>query len=321
MFPFATELGTRGVSASDNRGAQAKIDIKPRLRDAIERVVVKIVKSLQTMAGTTTTIEGMLSGLDVDTAKAVLAAHRPANAAAILECPDMRASMLLTLDATLVHAVVELLCGGNGSEPMHKAARAVTPIDLQFSQIVFSLAASALQTEWAEYGFAGTRSIKIENGLPPDLFGARGENVAIIKIAIGAFGLHGALRLALPKALLDRFVEPDDALETPSTSDPAWATLFNKQIEQASVTLDAYLEATDITLATLANLRVGQVLALPAEAREHVALINASCVLYRGELGQAEDLYSMRINEIVSDRINPVTIEPRRSPLHDLSKG
>jgi flagellar motor switch protein FliM len=314
MFPFMTGSDQRGATNSTLRAPQVQIDGPPAMREAVDRVIAKMVKSLQTMAGVTTTIEGMFYGLTIDKAKDVIAAHGPDFGAALLECPDMRFPILLTLDATLVHAIVELLCGGNGVEPMAKTPRPVTPIDLQFSQIVFSLAASAIQHEWAEFGFAGTRATKIEGGLPSDLLGPRGLEVVVLKIAIGAFGLHGALRLTMPRTALDRFVRAEDARDAAGAGyDPHWTALFNKQIGQAAVTLDAFLDAKAITLATLANLKVGQILEMQPEARERVTLVNGKSVLYRGELGQAEDLYTMRIEEIVSEQPKPVIVEPRRS--------
>ena len=321
MFPLATGSGTLEPSAGALRGPQVQIDGPIAMREAIERVITKMVKSLQTMAGVTTTIEGMFYGLTIDRAKDVLAAHSPDSGAALLECPDMRLPMLATLDATLVHAIVELLCGGNGVEPMTTTPRPVTPIDLQFSQIVFSLAASAIQSEWADFGFAGTRATKIEGNLPNDLLGPRGLEVVIVKIAIGAFGSHGALRLTMPRTTLDRFVRAEDANGASGASyDPHWTMLFNKQIGQAAVTLDALLDAKDITLADLTNLKVGQILEMQPKARERVALVDGDRVLYRGELGQAEDLYTMRIEEIVLDQPKPVIVEARRPSHRNSSK-
>ncbi len=320
MFPFATGSGIVG-SSGGSRTAQVQLDGGAALREAVERVIAKMVKSLQTMAGVTTTIEGTFSGLTLDKAKDVLAAHGPDSGAALFECTELRLPILVTLDATLVHAIVELLCGGNGAEHIAATPRAVTPIDLQFSQIVFSLAAAAIQTEWAQFGFAETRIAKIEGGLAGDLLGPRGQDVAILKIAIGAFGLHGALRLTMPKVALDRFVRPEDASGSVAGLDPGWTTSLNKQIGQASVTLDAYVDAKPITLATLAHLKVGQMLEMPLEARDHVALVHGDRVLYRGALGQADDLYSMRIDEIVLEQPKAVTLEPPRLPNKNASKA
>ena len=322
MFPFANGAAPSRLTGGRN-GTQAVLDLAPGLREAIEPVIVKVVKNLQTMAGTTTTIEGMLAGMALDQGKDVIASHGPDAAAALLDAPQIQGQMLMTLDATLVHAVVELLCGGNGAELPPNVGRAVTPIDIQFSQIVFTLVASALSTEWTDFGFAGTRATKIEGGLPVDCLGPRGAEVAVVKMTMGAFGLHGAMRLVLPLAALDRFQRPDEAGATGGVGDPSWSGSLHKEVGQAPVSLDAYLEAKGLTLATLANLKVGQILALPADTRDRVSLVCDGQVLFRGELGQEDDLYSLRIADIVVEPAKLRTIErrPQRSPLHDLFKA
>ena len=324
MFPFASAEGRTTSSRGRNGGTQEVLDRAPALRDAVERVIVKMVKNLQTMAGATTTIEGMLAGLVMEQAKDVIASHGPDAAAVMLESSSLSAPLLMMLDATLIHAMVELLCGGNGAEPMPSMARAATPIDIQFSQILFTIATSAINAEWAEFGFKGLRATKIDGGLPSDCLGPRGAEVAMVKMTIGAFSTHGAMRLILPVAVLDQFRRDSEHDESGTASaDPAWSGLLQKEIEQASVSLDAYLDAKGLTLSTLANLQVGQILALPPEAREKVSLVSDNRILFRGELGHADDLYSLRISEIVVDPKKSPVIElrTRRSPLSDLSKA
>lgn len=321
MFPFVTAQGAK-TSASPAGGAQALLERAPGLKDGVERVVASVVKSLQTMAGTVTTIEGMLAGVASSSAKEVVAAHTPDAAASLIECPELGCVMLATLDATLVHAIVELLCGGNGSEP-RPMSRAATPIDHQFSHIVFTLTASAIQSEWAEFGFGGARAAKIEGALAADRLGPRIKDVAVVRMTIGAFGLHGSLRLVLPPAALERFHGAETSETSPSSAnDPAWSALLHKEVGRAAVTLDAYLDANEVTLAALTELKVGQILALPADARSRVSLVCDGRELYRGEIGQADDRYSLRIDEIVSEpTTTPATdARPRRLPRSEPSE-
>ena len=315
MFPFANVAPS---ARSDARGgAMTLLTRAPDLRDAVERVIIAVVKNLQTMAGTVTTIEGVLSGLAVDRTKDAIAAYTKDAAAALIECPNLGCTLLAILDATLVHAVVDLLCGGNGKEPPLATPRPTTPIDHQFSHIVFTLAAAAIQADWATFGFGPTRAVKIEGGLGPDLFGPRVHEVAVVKVVIGAFGLHGTLRLVMPPAALDRFRGATDAeaVET-SAHDPLWNSQLHSEIGRTVVSLDAYLEARAITLASLAGLKVGEVLALPPDAGRRASLVADGRTLYRGEIGQDQERYTLRIEEIAPEPTNAVVdpTPPRRFP-------
>lgn len=321
MFPFATASGRSKPSMGRPGGAQAVLDRAPALKPAVERVIVKVVKSLQTMAGAATTIEGMLAGLAMDGARDVIACQGPESAAAILESGEPRTPILMTLDATLVHAIVELLCGGNGAEPPAIETRSVTPIDLQFSQILFSLCASAIQTEWAAFGFSGMRATKVDGGLASDCLGSGDDDVAIVKTTIGAFGVHGVMRLVLSRGALARFHQAgDDDDVAVAPTDPGWSGLLRREVGQASVTLDAHLEAKSVPLSSLATLRVGQILALPADAASRVTLACDGRVLYRGALGQDDDLYTLRIEDSVVDA-SSIERRLRRSSPNSLSKA
>lgn len=320
MFPLAT--ARKPAAAPRAGGSDGLLARMPRLREASESAVASIVKGLQTMAGPATTIEGMLAGFSRDKAGDIVAAHRPHAAAGAVTLKDLSLSILVTLDATLVHALVELLCGGNGVEVPAVEPRPVTPIDQQFAQIVVALVASAIQAEWAGMGFGAARAAKLEGPLPKDIVGARGDEVGTVNITIGIFGLHGTLRLVLPRAALDRF--GTTATEAPAeadVADPRWATHLQQELGRAPVALAAYLDAKEIPLSSIAGLRVGQILALPTDARARATLISDGRVLYRGEIGQDDSRYSLRIDEIVSEPGHVARMAARRSPYFKVSKA
>ena len=221
--------------------------------------------------------------------------------------------MVATLDATLIHGLVELLCGGEGAEPP-VAGRPATAIDRQFAQILFGLLASAIQTEWASFGFGTPKVARVEAGLAADVFGPRPSDIGVVDLTLGVFGLRGTLRLALPPDALARFRDAgqEDALPVVA-SDPLWSNRLREQVGQAPVELAAYLEAKPLTLSALSELRVGQILAMPADARTRAALVGDGRPLYRGEVGQADGRYSLRIDE-VAPRPPGAQGRPSRTP-------
>ena len=315
MFPLVNQ--TKGPQANNRPGTAGLLqDRAPGLKDGIDRFIGAIVKSLQTMAGTTTTIEGLMAGVALEPLRDVIAAHPSDAVAGLIECAEIGCKLLVTLNGRLVHSIVELLSGGNGVEPVPDGQRPATAIDQQFSQILVTLTAAAVQSEWAEAGFGPTRAAKIEGSLAADLIGARIQEVAVVRMTIGAFGQHGTLRLVLPPAALDRFGR-DKIAVAPAGDDPAWRDLLRREIGRAAVTLDAYLDAKPVALSGLAALEVGQILALPVDARARVSLVCDGRVFYRGEVGQDDGRYSLRIEEIVGEPTSAATLDlgARRRPL------
>ena len=326
MFPFTNAArGKQGSVRTGASGHAAPLDGGPALRDAVERALARLVKGLQAMAGASTVVEGAVAGLASETAAAVIASHRPEGAAALLDGPALGCPMAATLDATLLHALVELLCGGDGGEPPG-AARPATAIDRQFAQIAFNLVAGAIQAEWSSFGFGTIKATRVEAGLAADVFGARPSDIGVVDLTVGVFGLHGTLRLALPPEALGRFHDADrDAGPAAATSDPAWSDLLAREIGRAEVDLAAYLDAKPLTLGALSALRVGQILSMPGDARTRAALVGDGRTLYRGEIGQAEGRYSLRVDEVVPKAARPEGTPPSpkaaatatvRPPLH-----
>jgi flagellar motor switch protein FliM len=321
MFPFSVARSTPAESTAKPADMGSLYARAPKLRECGEIAVASIVKGLQTMAGPTTTIEGMLAGLISATTRDVVGAHRADSVVGTIVMKDLASMILVTLDGTLVHAVVELLCGGSGTETQPAEPRAATPIDQQFAQIIFTLAAAAVQIEWADLGFGSATAAKMDGMLTADMFGPRVDEVGVIDMTVGIFGLHGTLRLVLPPALLDRF--SGEALAYPQATgvDPNWTSHLHQEIGRAEVALAAYLDAKDIPLGALAGLKVGQILPLPVDARSRATLVSDGAVLYRGEIGRDDTHYSLRIDELVSQPENTARTASRRAPKFEVSKG
>lgn len=320
MFPLASaspQAATRRSARPDEAGG---FDAAPLLKPAAERLLAALVKSLGTMAGPVTTVEGALVGFRTVALRDHLASQRPGSVAAALECGGLGCTMLATLDPALVHTLVELLCGGDGSECRPDEMRPATGLDAQYAHIVATLAAGAVAAEWKEQGFSAVKPLKIEGTPPADICGAATREVGIATLAVTVFGLRGLFALALPPAALQAFAGEATAQAEPASLDPAWSSLLRQEVGRAAVTVEVLLDALPLSLRQLSELKPGQVLALPAEARTRAALVCDGRTLYRGELGQDDDRYSLRIDEIAPFRTSPAP-SAARSPIQDLIKA
>ena len=324
MFPFAAaRSSSKAAAPSKPFDRSALLERSPGLRDGAERALASIVKNLQTMAGQSTTVEGTITGLAAAPMRDVVMAHSPESAAATINCAGLPCTLLITLDSTLVHCIVELLAGGNGNEPLPAVPRTVTSIDAQYAHIVMTLAAVAIEAEWAANGFGTSRAQRLEGGISADICGARVSQVGVVSMALAIFGWRGTLSLVLPPVALDAFrhvvdePEPDPA----PMPDPAWNALLQRELGRAPVRVDAYLDAVDLSLGAISQLQPGQILMLPLSAKSRASLVCDGRTLYRGELGQEEDRFSLRVDEIVAANARATSGEQTtRNPI-DLVKG
>ena len=322
MFPFtAAHSGPRAAPPKSVDSA-ALLERSPGLRDGAERALASIVKSLQTMAGQSTTIDGTVAGITAAPMRDLAMAHRPESIAATISCAGLSCTLLVTLDPTLVHGIVELLAGGNGSEPLPSVPRAATSIDQQYAQIVVTLAALAIETEWAANGFGTSRAQRLDGSISADICGPRVSQAGVVTLALGIFGWRGTLSIVLPPVALEAFRHVDAPAPEPiNTPDPAWNALLQRELGRAPVRVDAYLDAHDLSLGAIAELRPGQLLLLPASAKTRASLVCDGRVLYRGELGQDEDRFSLRINEIISETARASSVDQTTRRFIDLAKA
>lgn len=84
-----------------------------------------------------------------------------------------------------------------------------------------------------------------------------------------------------------------------SVRDPAWVRQISTEVRKTSVTLNAILESREISLDEISQLKVGQVLQLSATPRTRVKLEGNNQPLFWCQLGQAEGLYKLRIEDMV----------------------
>ena len=323
MFPLASAAPRGATRPRPARPGEAgAFEAAPRLKTAAEGLLGALVKSLGTMAGATTTVEGALVGFRTVALRDHLATQRPGAVAAALECAGVDCIVLATLDPALVHAIVELLCGGDGSECRPDEMRPATSIDAQYAHIVATLAAGAIAGEWKSFGFSTAKPVKIDGVPPADICGAVVRDVGIVTLALSIFGLRGLLTLALPPPALAAFASEAAPRDEPAILDPAWSSQLRGEVGRAAVTVDVLLDALPLSLRQLSELKPGQVLALPADARTRAALVCDGRTLYRGEIGQDDNRYSLKIDDLVSSPVFPgPPFTTAKRPLQDLIKA
>lgn len=320
MFPLAsatasTRLPSRGFASDE-------LERRPALKASAERITSAIVKGLSAMAGVTTTVEGTVFEFNTLALRDLLAMQRPGSVASAIECSGVTCTVLATLDATLVHGVVELFCGGSGAECCADELRSATLIDGQYAHIISTLAAAAFAADWKTFGVTAAKPLRIEGAPAPDICGVNISTVGLLTLTLTLFGQRGKLSLALPPAILALFEgEVSDAAAAPVV-DAAWSLRLRREVQRAPIAIDVLLEAMPLSLRQISELAVGQVLALPLEAKARAVIVCEGRTLYRGEIGQEDDRYSIRVDEIVpppASRVASGTVT--KHPLHDLVKA
>jgi flagellar motor switch protein FliM len=135
------------------------------------------------------------------------------------------------------------------------------------------------------------------------LVGKRAMPAIIANIAFETLGRQGQIYLVIPQLALQSIRQdlaraPQDQ---PIATDPGWTRQFESQISRAEVRVHAIIEDKHLTLADIAEMRVGGVLGLQATTRSLVRLESNNQLLFWCELGQADGHYTVRIEESVNE--------------------
>jgi flagellar motor switch protein FliM len=142
---------------------------------------------------------------------------------------------------------------------------------------------------------------RIERKLDGAVLGKPAHVSVVVEIAFEALGRSGTLGVILPQMALDRLRPklmriPDDT----ALADPHWAQRFEAEIGRASASLTAVIEGDVLTLADVAGLQIGQVIGLKGATHNRVKLLSNDQTYFRGELGQDNGSYTVRIEEVMN---------------------
>ncbi len=81
--------------------------------------------------------------------------------------------------------------------------------------------------------------------------------------------------------------------------DPIWRNSLQKEIKSTDMRIQAYISLGEVSLNSLADLKIGQNLALPFNAFSRVNVATPDKLLYTGSLGRIGKNYSVKIDQLV----------------------
>jgi flagellar motor switch protein FliM len=210
--------------------------------------------------------------------------------------------ILIGLEHDLVFALVEALFGGDGGESYLVEKRALSGIEIRLARKVFEIFATALQGSFAPIVDARFKLERVETRLDFVNIAPRNSFAAIIRMKLRILGRDNSLFVLFPQAVLN-FVRQDlgrDPSSDMSVRDPRWLRQIGGEIGRTEVVVTGVIEERHFTLADIATLKVGDVLPLQATARTRVKLECNAEPLFWCHLGQADGLYTLRVDTAVN---------------------
>jgi flagellar motor switch protein FliM len=231
----------------------------------------------------------------------VLDAYEMRAVVGIFHAVSWDARVLVSLDRDFVYTLMEMMLGGDGSEPPAEDVRNLSSIEVQFSQFVLDHIGQGLQAAFAPLSNTRFRLERTETRMDFAGAGRRSLPAVVGRFILQAMNRGGEMLVIIPQAALAPLRQPLSRFPVKDTApaDPTWARKINDEVRRTEVAIRAIAETSDLTLGDLASLRVGQVITLDATTQSRIKVESGDQSLFWAFLGQNEGRYTLCIDESI----------------------
>lgn len=280
-------------------GPQDLVDRLPMLRTVLQKTASTWEDLIRGISASPPKI--VLVGVESRTVESMAAATANQGVACVLEAPKWNARMILGGDNEFVFTAVEMLLGGDGSEPVANVDRPLTRTELGLAHLLFEQFGNAL-----EQAFASVAPTNFTVGPPAaqvsfEVLGRLTVPIVAVRFHLFALGLGGGVTLMMSQSVLSPMRNELSRTASPESvrPDPAWSNKIQSEVSRASVELVAVLDEQELQLADVAQFTVGQVLRLRAAPD---GMLRVECngePLINCEIGKSAGVYALRVHDFI----------------------
>jgi flagellar motor switch protein FliM len=223
----------------------------------------------------------------------------------LVKINPLRGTGLLTLDATLVFAIVDNFFGGNGRYAKIEG-REFTQTEGRIVQMVLRQAFADLTEAWS---ICSAISIEYLNSEINPHFAnivSPSEAVVVTSFKLELEGGGGEMHVVMPYAMIEPI---RDLLDSGVQSDRMehdenWNRTLRSEIEEAVVEVVPILGHADMTIGRLVDLKPGDV--IPCDFDGQITLFAEGVPVLRGGYGVSRGQQAVKVTERISRRKQPI---------------
>jgi flagellar motor switch protein FliM len=296
--PSAPRESIEGLFA----GPQDIVAHFPMLRTVLQKAAANWAEELRKVSATVPHAE--LTAIESGPAGSVFASIENLSAACIVEAVKWNARLIVGIDQECMFAFVDLLLGGDGSEPAPATPRPPTRIELRLAHVAFEQFAYALEGAFAAVAPTQFTAGETANQVSFEVLGRATAPAVAARVRLSALGHEGHLTLMMAQSVLSPMRNELSRAAPPETimPDPAWSEKIQSEVTRANVELIAVLEEQKMTLADIAHFAVGQMLQLTATPDSMVRVECNGERLINCQMGKSKGVYALRVHDFVDQK-------------------
>jgi flagellar motor switch protein FliM len=267
------------------------------LRVVFERMAGVCAENLH--GATVLPAQVVLLNIESGPAGEMLAPLEGVSAAGVLHAPKWEARLLAAADRAAVFTIIEMLLGGDGSQPAYAAERTFSKLEIKIAGSFFHRVAQALSASFSSIADTPLVVEASADRFDFDAIGGRNGQVVVAKFRLELLDRGGEFAVVIPKSV---FAPMREALSRPSPKetnkpDPRWSQRIQNEITRTNVGLRAVLDERWIPLEEVSSLKVGQVMRLDATPTSRVRVECNDEPLLWCQLGKSNGVYTLRVDE------------------------
>lgn len=219
--------------------------------------------------------------------------------AGVFQSPGWDSHIIIGFDRAFIFTMIEALFGADGSEPPVDDERSFSTIEVRIAQMLLEQAARALQASFAPFSDTPFKFERLETRMDFAVIGRRNNVAVAAKFLLQALDRGGEMFVVIPQSALApmRQVLSRVVSNESNAVDPVWSRQIRGEVQKTSVSLRAVLEERTVTLAEVANMKVGQILQLQANPDSRIKVESKEQALFWCKLGQSDGSYKLRIED------------------------
>jgi flagellar motor switch protein FliM len=223
----------------------------------------------------------------------------------LIKINPLRGTALLTLDATLVFAIVDNFFGGNGRYAKIEG-REFTLTEGRIVQMVLRQAFADLTEAWSVCSAINIEYINSEINPHFANIVSPSEIVVVTSFKIELEGGGGALHVVMPYAMIEPIREQlDSGMQSDRMEhDENWNRTLREEIEEAEVDLVPVLGHSTLTIGRLVDLKPGDIISCDFDGE--VTLFAEGVPVLRGGYGLSRGQQAIKVSQRITRRKPPI---------------
>jgi flagellar motor switch protein FliM len=275
------------------------IERLPMLRVVLERMAGACAENLR--SASVLSAQVVLQTIDSGPAGEILASLEGVSVTGVLFAPKWDARLIVGADRAAVFTLIEILLGGDGSQPPYSAERPFSKLEIKIAGTFFHRVAQALSLSFAPIADTPFVVEASADRFDFDVIGGRSNPLVVAKLRLELPERGGEFVVAIPKSVFGPMrqalsrASPKEATK----ADPRWRQRIQNEITRTNVALKAVLDERWISLDEVSSLKVGQLMRLNATPSSRVRVECNDEPLLWCQLGKSNGVYMLRVDEFI----------------------